>query len=207
MPSSSHSCRQARALWVVGLLLGAAAGGAAAGDASAAAGPGGGAFDAYVGLLAAAHAPAVAAFAALLAHTPLLPRPLVHNGIVYTGAAVRLRRVMSQLLSGQPVSIGALGGAACWGASVARGQDDWLSRTLAFMRAAFPGAAISGRNGCVPATPTEFAGSCIERLVSTDVDLLFVEVGVVKAVEQGSMHTASSASVVDARNSSCSRGF
>jgi hypothetical protein len=44
-----------------------------------------------------------------------------------------------------------------------------------YLKSAFPRARVKARNGCVPATMSEYTSMCLERFVDADVDLVFVE--------------------------------
>jgi UDP-glucose:glycoprotein glucosyltransferase len=87
-------------------------------------------------------------------------------------------RVLRDLQLGKPVRLAVLGGSISWGSAVARGQDDWFSLVTAHLSAAFPAATVTGRNGCVPATPSSFMNMCLEQYLDEDVDLVFLEYAV-----------------------------
>jgi hypothetical protein len=87
-------------------------------------------------------------------------------------------RVLHDLQAGKPIKLGVLGGSISWGSAVARGQDDWFSLVTAHLKAAFPAANVTGRNGCVPATPSSFMNMCLEQYLEEDVDLVFLEYAV-----------------------------
>lgn len=44
-----------------------------------------------------------------------------------------------------------------------RGVNDWFARFAAWLQQAFPAATVSSKNGCVPATTTEYASMCLVR--------------------------------------------
>ncbi|WIA15472.1 hypothetical protein OEZ85_002112 [Tetradesmus obliquus] len=100
--------------------------------------------------------------------------PLLRNGIVYQGCSGRLRQVIKKLLDGQPTHIGVIGGAS-YGIGVQRGSSDWFSRLQQYIRTAFPHAAVTAKNGCVPGGHSEFVAACLDKFVSQDADLILVE--------------------------------
>lgn len=84
-------------------------------------------------------------------------------------------RVLRSLQAGEAVKLGVLGGSISWGSAVEHGEDDWFSLVVKHLRTAFPAASVTGRNGCVPATPSSFMNMCLEHYLDDDVDLVFVE--------------------------------
>eukprot|EP00878_Enallax_costatus_P031969 GHUV01035048.1.p1 GENE.GHUV01035048.1~~GHUV01035048.1.p1 ORF type:complete len:243 (+),score=79.43 GHUV01035048.1:155-883(+) len=99
----------------------------------------------------------------------------LRRSIGYRGAMHRLRRVLRDLQTGKPVKLAVLGGSISWGSAVERGQDDWFSLLTSRLKAAFPNSNITGKNGCVPATPSSFMNMCLEQYMDDDVDLVFLE--------------------------------
>lgn len=59
-----------------------------------------------------------------------------------------------------------------------RGSSDWFSRLQQYIRTAFPHAAVTAKNGCVPGGHSEFVAACLDKFVSQDADLILVEVRV-----------------------------
>ena len=45
----------------------------------------------------------------------------------------------------------------------------------AWLAAAFPDVKVTGRNGCVPATPSGFMELCLDKHLGSDADLVFIE--------------------------------
>lgn len=86
--------------------------------------------------------------------------------------------MLRDLQSGKQIKLGVLGGSISWGSAVERGTDDWFALLTAHLAAAFPAANVTGRNGCVPATPSSFMNMCLEQYLDEDVDLVFLEYAV-----------------------------
>jgi hypothetical protein len=89
---------------------------------------------------------------------------------------MRCRRVVKQLLDGKPTHIAVIGGSASYGIGVQRGSSDWFAQLQRYIRTAFPRAAVTAKNGCVPGGQSEFVNACLDKFVSRDADLVFVEV-------------------------------
>lgn len=98
------------------------------------------------------------------------------SGLVYRGSSARLRRVVSRLLQGEHVHIGAVGSSITYGRGVERGTSDWLTLFSSWLQAAFPTAVVSVRNGALPLATSEYLSACLDQLVEQQADLVFVEV-------------------------------
>uniref|UniRef100_A0A383V5K6 SGNH hydrolase-type esterase domain-containing protein n=1 Tax=Tetradesmus obliquus TaxID=3088 RepID=A0A383V5K6_TETOB len=114
----------------------------------------------------------------LLQNTTLVNPAQLRRSIGHMGGMHRLRRVLRDLQSGKQIKLGVLGGSISWGSAVERGTDDWFALLTAHLAAAFPAANVTGRNGCVPATPSSFMNMCLEQYLDEDVDLVFLEYAV-----------------------------
>jgi len=169
------SHKQVVACWLAGLLLVQQHADSWAQFTTAPSQPQSHAFDNYMGLLAAANMPKISAYHDIHTYSPALPTVLVKNGLVGAGANSRLRRAVAKLLDGGPVSVGVIGGSASFGHGVQRGTQDWFSLFIKYLQTAFPKAAVTARNGCVPGTQTEYVSTCLQKFVNPDVDLLFIE--------------------------------
>lgn len=100
----------------------------------------------------------------------------LHQHPLLLAAVCRIAcRVVRDLHAGKPVKLAVLGGSISWGSAVDKGVADWFTLLLERLKAAFPAAAVSGRNGCVPATPSSFMNVCLERHLDADSDLVFLE--------------------------------
>ncbi|KAG2425210.1 hypothetical protein HYH02_015037 [Chlamydomonas schloesseri] len=112
----------------------------------------------------------------MLRYNFTLPRVQLQRGVVYMGAASRLRRVIHDALSGKPIKVGIVGGSVSWGqgASV-RGETDWFSLLGHYLVRAFPNTNVTTRNGCTPGVPSSYMIMCLELSVDTDVDLVLTE--------------------------------
>jgi hypothetical protein len=71
-------------------------------------------FDAFVGLLAASGQHVADDYARVFNYTHNLAPPYAANGVAYTGANLRLRRVVAKLLRGEPTKIVVIGGSISW---------------------------------------------------------------------------------------------
>jgi hypothetical protein len=58
---------------------------------------------------------------------------------------------------------------------VTKGLDDWFTLFSSWLNATFPNAKLSFKNGCVPATQSEYVSMCLQQFVDADVDVIFVE--------------------------------
>lgn len=112
----------------------------------------------------------------LMQHKHSLSRGSLQRSLVYKGANLRLRRVLKKLLAGeQQVSIGVIGGSISWGHLVRKDVEDWFTLFAGWLNATFPTAKLRLRNGCVPATQSEYVSMCLKHFVDAEVDLVFVE--------------------------------
>lgn len=113
----------------------------------------------------------------LMAYKHSLTRGQLQRSLVYKGANVRLRKVVDKLLKGRNVSVGVIGGSISWGHMVQRGVEDWFSVMSSYMNTTFSKAKLTYKNGCVPATQSEYVSVCLNKFVDSEVDLVFVEYG------------------------------
>lgn len=113
----------------------------------------------------------------VMSHQYTLPMEQVQKGLVYTGSNFRLRKVVHDLVvSKRPIKVGAIGGSITNGAKASKiGETDWFALVGQYLKAAFPKANITTRNGALPATPSALMNMCLEQYVDEDVDLIFVE--------------------------------
>ncbi|KAG1666700.1 hypothetical protein FOA52_013612 [Chlamydomonas sp. UWO 241] len=96
--------------------------------------------------------------------------------MAYIGPNTRLRRVVSDLITGhRPIKIAVIGGSVSWGLAAEVGKNDWFTVFSRYMSDAFPRAELTFTNGCVPSTGTPFMILCLELYVNADVDLVFSE--------------------------------
>ena len=71
-------------------------------------------FDAFLGLLAASGQHVAGDYARVFNYSHNLAPPYAANGVAYTGANLRLRRVVAQLLRGESTKIVVIGGSISW---------------------------------------------------------------------------------------------
>ncbi|EFJ45735.1 hypothetical protein VOLCADRAFT_105823 [Volvox carteri f. nagariensis] len=99
----------------------------------------------------------------------------------------------------RPLKVGVVGGSISWGTGATmRGERDWFSLFMSWL-ASVSSYPVTGRNGCIPGTPSHYMVLCLEHSVDVDLDLVLVEYvfndglddcdcirnnGVVKSVEQ-----------------------
>ncbi|EFJ41077.1 hypothetical protein VOLCADRAFT_107840 [Volvox carteri f. nagariensis] len=112
--------------------------------------------------------------APLLNYRFLLPELQLRDAVGHHGNALRLRKFVSELISGiRPLRVGVLGGSISWGEeATVRGHTDWFSIFTDWL------PRVSARNGCVPGTTSTYSLLCLEELVDQEVDLVLVEYGV-----------------------------
>ncbi|PNW79166.1 hypothetical protein CHLRE_09g402923v5 [Chlamydomonas reinhardtii] len=115
--------------------------------------------------------------AALDSYEYTLPLTQLRRGVVYTGSANRLRRVLHKAATdGASIKVAAIGGSISWGHGASqRGETDWFSVFSRWLIDAFPRASVVARNGCTPGVPTPYMIMCLEASVDPDTDLVFVE--------------------------------
>lgn len=113
----------------------------------------------------------------MLAYKHSLSRGQLQRSLVYKGANLRLRRVLNKLLTGKNVNVGVIGGSISWGHMVQRGIEDWFTLLSNWMNTTLPAAQLTFKNGCVPATQSEYVSMCLKNFVDQEVDLVFVEYG------------------------------
>jgi hypothetical protein len=77
--------------------------------------------------------------------------------------------------AGKSVSVGVIGGSISWGHAVNKGVEDWFSVFSGWMNSTFPESKLTFKNGCIPATLSEYVSMCLKQFVRSDVDLVFVE--------------------------------
>lgn len=78
--------------------------------------------------------------------------------------------------------------AASQGHRVTKGLDDWFTLTASWLNKTFPTAKLSYRNGCVPATQSEYVSMCLQQFVDAAVDLVFVEYAANDGYSDGSVN-------------------
>lgn len=85
--------------------------------------------------------------------------------------------MLKDLHAGRHIKLAVLGGSISWGSGSGfkRGTNDWFTLVVKYVQEAFPAANVTGRNGCVPATPSAYMNMCLEHFLDDDVDLVFVE--------------------------------
>ena len=71
-------------------------------------------FDAFLGLLTASGQHVADDYARVFNYSHNLAPPYAANGVAYTGAGLRLRRVVAKLLRGEPTKIVVIGGSISW---------------------------------------------------------------------------------------------
>ncbi|GIL51802.1 hypothetical protein Vafri_7716 [Volvox africanus] len=114
--------------------------------------------------------------ARLLRYRFLLPELQLRDGLEHLGTGIRLRSFVSDLVkASRPLKIGVVGGSISWGEGAGtHGKTDWFSVFMNWLASAAPGE-VSGRNGCVPGTTSNYMLLCLDHSVDPDVDLVFVE--------------------------------
>lgn len=113
----------------------------------------------------------------LTAHEFSAPLAAVQASNSYTGGNGRLRRVVSDLSSGRPIKVVAIGGAATNGSDATqRGVNDYFARYVAFLSAAFPGARVEAVRAPVGLAPSGVVAACLgQYLPDDDADLVLLE--------------------------------
>ncbi|GIL60967.1 hypothetical protein Vafri_15762 [Volvox africanus] len=111
-----------------------------------------------------------------LSYEFLLPQLQLMAGHKYQSSAKRLRKFVSYMMTGdRPLKVGVVGGSISWGqGTTARGERDWFSLFMTWL-ISVSRAPVTGRNGCIPGTPSFYMVLCWEHSVDPDVDLIFVE--------------------------------
>jgi lysophospholipase L1-like esterase len=84
--------------------------------------------------------------------------------------------VLSKLLHGEKMHIGAVGSSITYGRGIERGTSEWLTLFSSWLQGAFPAAAVTVRNGAVPLATSEYISACLDQFVDQQADLVFVEV-------------------------------
>lgn len=110
-----------------------------------------------------------------------LPPEQLDRGVVSEGDPAAAARLARKLLSGQPISVAALGGSLTFGKGASSpGRTDWVSLLAAWLRDSFPTgtgtAAASGSsnssstagrhvvvNAAVAASPSEYMSFCLQQ--------------------------------------------
>eukprot|EP00882_Tetradesmus_deserticola_P001006 GHRQ01001089.1.p1 GENE.GHRQ01001089.1~~GHRQ01001089.1.p1 ORF type:complete len:504 (+),score=200.63 GHRQ01001089.1:225-1736(+) len=108
-----------------------------------------------------------------------LPLEFVRKGQAYMGPSTRLRRVMSDLMAGKPVSVTVLGGSISTGAVASRKQastdpNDLWSLVRIYMQKNLDDS-ISFSNNARSATRSYITSLCLEKFLDETSDLVFVE--------------------------------
>jgi hypothetical protein len=78
--------------------------------------------------------------------------------------------------------------AALQGHKVTKGLDDWFTLFSTWLDSTFPTAKLTFKNGCVPATQSEYVSMCLQQFVDADVDLVFVEYAANDGYSDGSLN-------------------
>ncbi|KAF6266245.1 SGNH hydrolase-type esterase domain-containing protein [Scenedesmus sp. NREL 46B-D3] len=108
-----------------------------------------------------------------------LPLEFVRKGQAYMGSSTRLRRVMSDLMAGKPVSVTVLGGSISTGAVASRKQaatdpNDLWSLVRIYMQKNLDDS-ITFNNNARSATRSYITSLCLEKFLDDTSDLVFVE--------------------------------
>lgn len=112
-------------------------------------------FESFVGALTAVSLPQMQAYHRVFNYSAQLPKAAARNALVYAGHG-RMRAAVQKALSGQPLSVGMIGGSISCGHGIKHGTEDWFTHVENYLRTAFPAAAIKAKNGCVPAVMSEY---------------------------------------------------
>ncbi|KIZ07114.1 hypothetical protein MNEG_0835 [Monoraphidium neglectum] len=108
-----------------------------------------------------------------------LPMEFMRRAQSYSGPRTRLRRVMSDMLSGKKVEIDILGGSVSAGAVATRKMDPvnpndvWSLVRIALQKGVSP--KISFFNNARSATKSYITSLCIDKFLNATADLVFVE--------------------------------
>ena len=60
----------------------------------------------------------------------------------------------------------------CPPGSSKRGETDWFSLVVKWLRSSFPATRVISHNGCLPATPASYMTMCLEHHMEKEVDLV-----------------------------------
>jgi hypothetical protein len=101
-----------------------------------------------------------------------VPPEQLDRGVVSEGDPAAAARLARKLLSGQPISVAALGGSLTFGKGASSpGRTDWVSLLAAWLRDSFPtgsgNSSTAGRhvvvNAAVAASPSEYISFCLQQ--------------------------------------------
>lgn len=113
----------------------------------------------------------------VLIHDYTTPLEAVQAANVYAGGGARLRRVVSDLAAGRPVTIVALGGQATNGNSAsAPGRTDYFTRLVGYLAKAFPHAPLRPVRAAVGLAPSAVVMACLDKYLPADAaDIILLE--------------------------------
>lgn len=100
----------------------------------------------------------------------------IRQSRAYEGSGTRLRRVLQKALRGEAIQVGVLGASVTQGHGVIPPYQRWEDRWFEDFQHIFPSAVI--HVGAVPAAGSQFFSYCFGSVVSTDLDLYFVELDI-----------------------------
>lgn len=104
------------------------------------------------------------------------PLEAIQSSNVYTGGNSRVRRVVSDLLSGRPIKVVAIGGLATNGSDASSpGRNDYFALYANYLSRAFPGATIKPARASAGLAPSAVVAGCSSRFIPDDADLVILE--------------------------------
>lgn len=117
-------------------------------------------------------------------HQPFLSPRSLERGLFSLGDRARMRRFAHKLLSGQPLSVAALGGSVTSGnGAYSRREEDkalsvgYVRRFERFLQGVSPGAAHVVKNSALSGVTSGVYSVCANDMVQQDADLVVLEFG------------------------------
>ncbi|KAG1670163.1 hypothetical protein FOA52_000875 [Chlamydomonas sp. UWO 241] len=103
-----------------------------------------------------------------------LPEHVLQQSFLFPGYTGRLKAVITKLLNGEDVKIGAVGGSVT-AAHPEAYDGGYFKFVTDWMVEAFPKARIAARNGGISGTPSSFMERMLTSQLDEGVDLVFIE--------------------------------
>ncbi|KAI3430755.1 hypothetical protein D9Q98_009167 [Chlorella vulgaris] len=107
---------------------------------------------------------------------PVLQEAQLRRGLGYYGSGARLERVVAKLMVGEPIVAATVGGSVTVGSGSSNlTENGYAPRFFHFLNATFPHRDHVLVNKAIGGTNAGTFGTCLERLVPQDADLITVE--------------------------------
>jgi hypothetical protein len=104
------------------------------------------------------------------------PLSQMQSSHVYQASNARYRRVVHDLLVGNPINLVAIGGVATNGSDASNpGRNDYFALFVNYLQTAFPRAKVRPVRSSVGIAPSAVVAQCLDNYLPSDADLVLLE--------------------------------